>query len=333
MKRAADGGHRSIRVRVPFPRCPGVKLVGEVWSTLPGKRWVARIAATVLAVAARARCNAKAGCPSMKYLRALATGRFGAAWGHGWRQRGVIGNDLLSRFGVEPASDPLHLRMTPRAAGEILELTRGVSAIQPGKLRCKVAIALTPVAVAGGTGTARPGLASAEGDQFAIGFERIGRSDRRGARGQREQRENGMGRFRHLPTQSLRRRTGSPMIARTFAIVLAVMTAACKPPPEGRHDLDKAAVTRGRQLVAQVGCTACHAFPEIAWPQGRAGPSLLAFDGRGPIAGALPNTPANVAAFVRNAPAVKPGSPMPAMPLSESEARDVAAYLHGLADD
>jgi hypothetical protein len=39
-----------------------------------------------------------------------------------------------------------------------------------------------------------------------------------------------------------------------------------------------------------------------------------------------------LAAFVRNAPALAPGSAMPAMPLSETEARDVAAYLYALDD-
>jgi cytochrome c1 len=85
--------------------------------------------------------------------------------------------------------------------------------------------------------------------------------------------------------------------------------------------------------VIAAGCAGCHAFPDIAWPSGRNGPSLVDFDGRGPIAGSLPNTPANLAAFVRDAPAAKPGSTMPAMPLSEAESRDVAAYLYGLADD
>ncbi|MGX7897016.1 c-type cytochrome [Tsuneonella sp. HG222] len=114
---------------------------------------------------------------------------------------------------------------------------------------------------------------------------------------------------------------------------LAALAAACKPPPEARHDLDPDAIKRGRAIVADAGCATCHAFPDIEWPKGSAGPDLTAFDGRGPIAGALPNTPANLAVFVRNAPAAKAGSTMPAMPITASEARDVAAYLYGIADD
>ncbi|WP_241461679.1 c-type cytochrome [Aurantiacibacter luteus] len=115
--------------------------------------------------------------------------------------------------------------------------------------------------------------------------------------------------------------------------MLAAMAAACKAPAESRHDFDDKAAERGRIVAAAAGCAACHRLPGIDWPQGRAGPDLTAFDGRGPIAGALPNTPGNLAAFVRNAPAAKPGSTMPAMPITPSEARDVAAYLYGIADD
>ena len=100
---------------------------------------------------------------------------------------------------------------------------------------------------------------------------------------------------------------------------------ACKQPPEPRHVPDAKAIERA-------GCGACHEIPGLDWPSGRTGPSLVGFDDIGPIAGALPNTAENLAAFVRNAPAAKPGSTMPVMPLSEDEARDVAAYLYGIND-
>lgn len=84
--------------------------------------------------------------------------------------------------------------------------------------------------------------------------------------------------------------------------------------------------------MGRVGCGACHEIPGISWPSGGTGPSLAGFDDNGPIAGALPNTPENLAAFVRNAPLAKPGSTMPAMPLTRAESRDVASYLYGLDD-
>jgi cytochrome c1 len=108
--------------------------------------------------------------------------------------------------------------------------------------------------------------------------------------------------------------------------------AACKQPPETRQVPDAAAMERGLAAIERAGCAACHDIPGLDWPRGRTGPSLAGFDDVGAIAGALPNTAENLAAFVRNAPAAKPGSTMPAMPLSEGEARDVAAYLYGMSD-
>lgn len=51
------------------------------------------------------------------------------------------------------------------------------------------------------------------------------------------------------------------------------------------------------------------------------------------IAGRLPNQPEVMATFVRDAPSLAPDTGMPSMPLTETEARDVAAYLYTLNDD
>lgn len=111
-----------------------------------------------------------------------------------------------------------------------------------------------------------------------------------------------------------------------------VLAGACKQPFETRYALDAEASRRGKVAIERVGCGSCHEIPGIDWPKGRTGSSLAGFDDVGPIAGALPNSPGNLAAFVRNAPEVKPGSTMPAVPLTQAEARDVAAYLLGLDD-
>ena len=52
------------------------------------------------------------------------------------------------------------------------------------------------------------------------------------------------------------------------------------------------------------------------------------FRGRqGLIAGRLPNQPGVLMQFVRNAPALVPGTAMPAVVMTDQEARDVTAYL------
>lgn len=108
--------------------------------------------------------------------------------------------------------------------------------------------------------------------------------------------------------------------------------AACAEPPDSQQVPDAAAKKRGLAAIERAGCGACHEIPGVAWPRGRLGPSLEGFDDVGLIAGAVPNEFELLARFVRNAPSLKPGSAMPAMPLSVQDSRDVAAYLYGIDD-
>lgn len=89
---------------------------------------------------------------------------------------------------------------------------------------------------------------------------------------------------------------------------------------------------RGKNAIERVGCGACHTIQGIDWPQGKVGPSLDGLAHRGLIAGKLPNRPDVLAAYIRNAPAMVSGSGMPAMPVNESESRDIAAYLYQQGD-
>ena len=109
---------------------------------------------------------------------------------------------------------------------------------------------------------------------------------------------------------------------------LLLLAAACKPPPDDGQFMPLASAERGRAVIDRVGCASCHTIAGIAWPRGGAGPVLDDFAGRGLIAGRLPNRPEILAAYVRNAPALVPGSVMPAMPVSERESRDIAAFLY-----
>ena len=110
--------------------------------------------------------------------------------------------------------------------------------------------------------------------------------------------------------------------------LLLLLTAACKPPPDQRQLMPVADAAHGRAVIERAGCGSCHMIPGVRWPQGKVGPSLHGLAERGLIAGKLPNRPDVLAAYIRDAPALVPGSAMPAMPLSEAEARDVAAFLY-----
>lgn len=112
------------------------------------------------------------------------------------------------------------------------------------------------------------------------------------------------------------------------ALPLLLLTAACKPPPDEAQHMPQASVARGMAAIERAGCGACHVIPGIGWPQGQSGPSLAGFADQGLIAGRLPNRPDILAAYLRDAPATLPGTTMPAMPISEREARDIAAFLY-----
>lgn len=116
-------------------------------------------------------------------------------------------------------------------------------------------------------------------------------------------------------------------------LLAALMLLACDDAPDDYPLMPGADAARGRAVAEQVGCASCHRIPGIAWPEGRLGPSLAGFAERGMIAGMLPNRPDVLTAWLQNAPQLKPGTTMPAMPIDEREAADIAAYLYTLDAD
>lgn len=87
---------------------------------------------------------------------------------------------------------------------------------------------------------------------------------------------------------------------------------------------------RGRVVLEQFDCGACHRIPGVRGPQSRVGPSLAHFPRRAYVAGRFENSPEVVVRWVLDPPAMKPATAMPALGLSEAQARDVVAYLYSL---
>lgn len=115
-------------------------------------------------------------------------------------------------------------------------------------------------------------------------------------------------------------------------LLLGVSAGACQPGDEtaSRNRIVGGDPERGRALVERVGCGACHIIPGVRGPRGSVGPSLEQFADRSLLGGQVPNQPTNLVIWVRNAPALVPDTGMPPMPLTEGQARDVAAYLYTL---
>jgi cytochrome c oxidase subunit 2 len=94
-----------------------------------------------------------------------------------------------------------------------------------------------------------------------------------------------------------------------------------------------APATESAQLGQQAfvaHCAACHAVRGTQ-AGGILGPDLTHLMSRHTIAaGMLPNTPGNLAAWVADSPALKPGSRMPALALSGADLSAVVNYLQTL---
>lgn len=86
----------------------------------------------------------------------------------------------------------------------------------------------------------------------------------------------------------------------------------------------------GARLVDYEACGSCHLIPGKAAGIGLVGPPLGGVAKRSVIAGVLPNTPADLARWIRTPQEVLPGNAMPDMGLTERQARDIAAYLYTL---
>ena len=84
---------------------------------------------------------------------------------------------------------------------------------------------------------------------------------------------------------------------------------------------------RGRRVLQEYGCEACHTIPGVPGATADVGPTLEEFAYRTYIAGSLPNTPENLIAWIMAPQAIRPDTAMPDMGVTEADARDIAAFL------
>ncbi len=127
----------------------------------------------------------------------------------------------------------------------------------------------------------------------------------------------------------------APRLAETrrwgLALLVAVTAAGCeRAEPLSSQTVAGGDPDIGRRLIAASGCGVCHRVPGVFGANGIVGPPLVQFAQRQYIGGVIPNQPANLVRWVREAPSMLPNTAMPDMPLSVAQARDVAAYLYTL---
>lgn len=109
-------------------------------------------------------------------------------------------------------------------------------------------------------------------------------------------------------------------------IALLLLLAGCTgEPPALDGDPEN-----GKVLLRQFACGTCHDIPGVAAAHGKVGPPLAGVARRVYLGGVAPNTPRNMAAFIRAPQEFDPRTAMPDLGVSEAHARDMVAYLYTL---
>jgi cytochrome c len=87
----------------------------------------------------------------------------------------------------------------------------------------------------------------------------------------------------------------------------------------------------GRTLFTGKGCNTCHTVLPLPNASGAVGPNLTNMVLRPTIAGEqIPNTPVNMARWIMDPQAMKPGTQMQALGVTNQEAIDLTAFLYSL---
>lgn len=97
-----------------------------------------------------------------------------------------------------------------------------------------------------------------------------------------------------------------------------------------QHEVVGASPARGARLIVVYGCGSCHVIPGVPAAEGRVGPPLTDYADRTFVAGKLRNEPDALVRWIRDPQLVTPGTAMPALGVTELDARDIAAYLYTL---
>jgi cytochrome c oxidase subunit 2 len=116
------------------------------------------------------------------------------------------------------------------------------------------------------------------------------------------------------------------VIAEPPAAFRAWLAAQARPaaPPAGSQ------AQRGRQVFMSDQCASCHALRGTS-AAGTIGPDLTHVASRETLAAlAIPNTPSELRAWIRDPQHIKPGNLMPALGLGDADLAAVVAYLRGL---
>jgi cytochrome c2 len=121
-------------------------------------------------------------------------------------------------------------------------------------------------------------------------------------------------------------------ITAAFALVVIGLGTACSRMP---HERDVRALTggdpfRGRDLIQGYGCGTCHTIPGVEAADAHVGPPLTKIARRIYLAGHIENTPQNMMLWIQHPHTFDSRTAMPEMGVTETDSRDITAYLYTL---
>jgi putative membrane protein len=115
------------------------------------------------------------------------------------------------------------------------------------------------------------------------------------------------------------------VLASGFWFLVSGLSTACS-----KHEASIGDVARGKKLVQQYGCTACHNIPGVKGPRGMVGPPLEHMAGRTYIAGKFQNDVQNMMRWLQNPQSMDPNNAMPNLGVTPDDSRDITAFLYTL---
>ena len=115
-----------------------------------------------------------------------------------------------------------------------------------------------------------------------------------------------------------------------FAVLsVCVLLSACEQQQNG-WTVEGGNADSGKRLMKFYDCGSCHVIPGIRDADGVVGPPLDFWSRRGMIAGAVPNNPDNLIKWIMAPQGIEPGTAMPALGVTEAEARARGRLVHYL---
>lgn len=116
---------------------------------------------------------------------------------------------------------------------------------------------------------------------------------------------------------------------RNIALMLtSSWLVACMPDRDYEPRVIGGNAEQGRAALARYECGVCHVIPGVPDAVGKVGPALDNYSQRSYVAGKFPNEPEVLVRWIIDAPAMAPQTAMPAIAMSDRDARDMAAYLY-----